>query len=196
MPPRLSIKKRNRQNRGRGKRFEYLVEKRLRGKKYPAERIFYSGAGAKKPYDVEVTFSQHDILEFEAKRTWKESLSFQSKWMALVGERHTIAFAMGTMANKIFALSAWPKTFVVPTVISQRVKVGKKFKDMLVGSFSIGSSIVNAPVITMTGKYLCVHLKDIDIQMYTIFVYQGNYYLIQSLEAYMDREWIHKLAEG
>jgi hypothetical protein len=165
---------------------------------YPAERIYYSGAGLEKPYDVEVTFAKDDLLEIEAKRTWKEFLTLKDEWLKPVRDRHCVVFAMGPRINQktapMFALSKWPSD-AFPKIENRQVKVGRRFQEMLVAMFDLQGVSITAPTISMTGKSFRVHLKDLARQSYTVLLYDGSVFLIQRFDAYMNREWSSRLVK-
>ena len=88
-----------------GTGFEYRVRDRLnelyRSAGFKAIRIWYSGAGLKKPYDVEFKYGRKLILGIEAKRSIAStSISMQREWIKRIGEKHVIIFAAGNFRGK------------------------------------------------------------------------------------------------
>lgn len=203
--PKTSAKRRNRFNRQRGKSFEYQVERRLLDMGYQADRIFYSGAGAKEPYDVQVTFRPDDLLKIEAKRTFKKSMTFDTTWIDQVDDRHAIVFSVGKGCPgrplKMYAMSKWAST-TPPYVSKQRVKVGRKFKDMMVASFElpvcieigVASDKLKCFVISTNGQ-ATKRIQGADLMHHTMLEHKGSFYLIEDLADYMNRTWKWKLGD-
>lgn len=70
-----------------------------------AKRIWYSGAGLQKPYDVEVRRGEPEdspvVLEVEAKRRIRgKALALGPKELDLVGPKHIIVFAVGNFSGR------------------------------------------------------------------------------------------------
>jgi len=199
--PKTSIKKRNRLNRQRGKGFEYQVEKRLQQLGYKADRIYYSGAGEKMPYDIQVTFKPDDILQVEAKRTWKRGISLLMKWIEAIHDRHCIVFSIGPGSPgcllKMYAVSQMAQA---PVVATQKVKIGRTFKDRTVAMFllptriDIDSNLINCKcfVITTNGQK-SKFIKTSELMHQTVLEHKGTFYLIEDLHDYMKRTWSWKL---
>ncbi len=88
-----------------GTGFEYRVRDRLnelyRSVGFKAIRIWYSGAGLKKPYDVEFKYGRKLILGIEAKRSIAStSISMQRKWIDQISQKHVVIFAIGNFRGK------------------------------------------------------------------------------------------------
>lgn len=211
-----SIKKRNKRSRGRGKRFEYAVEKRLRKRGYPAERIFYSGAGLPKPYDVEVTWDakNEDILMIEAKRTWNDFITLQSDWIEEIGPRHVVVFAMGdarkmpkrqgTREGIMYSIEEWHGD--PSKIVLDKIKVGKKIKEVLIARgqslvHSSRSHVAGTPIVHAYDAFVYKIEKSKRIYQdkllaYTVLVHNDKYYLIRDFDEYMEDTWSHKLPGG
>ena len=93
-------------SRSRGRGFELQVLKRLHGLGFEAKRKVLSGATLATPYDVIVSPYR---LKIEAKRTMKEYITLQKKWLDKVTQNLILVFAVGIYRGKkqieMFALS-------------------------------------------------------------------------------------------
>lgn len=183
MPKRKSLKasRRNRRNRQRGKAFEYDVEGHLRAQGYPAERIFYSGAGLKKPYDVEITWNERDkdILEIEAKRTFKDHISIQAKWLEAIHDRHVVVFAIGDarrgrgVVMKRYVIEQW----VLATIRQKEINV----------------TPFNSPLYIVKK---IKRLREGDLKNDIILSLNEKLFLIRDFNEYMVDRWSNRLSGG
>lgn len=90
--------RRSRLSRGRGRSFERQVLERLRSLGYTkAKRKLLSGAYLKTPYDITVSPFK---LKLEAKRTLKDFIGMQKKWLDKVGPLLSLVFAIGSFVGK------------------------------------------------------------------------------------------------
>ncbi len=86
-----------------GTRFEHQIKERFNALKkdtaLTAVRIWYSGAGAREPFDVGIyrgeVRQENLVLEIEAKRTQKRSIGLKLEWLEKVSKRHVIVLAVG-----------------------------------------------------------------------------------------------------
>lgn len=89
--------RRSRLSRGRGKRFEDQVVERLHSLGYRAKKKLLSGSYLKTPYDITVSPFK---LKLEAKRTLKDFIGMQKKWLDKIGPLLSLVFAIGSFAGK------------------------------------------------------------------------------------------------
>lgn len=88
-----------------GTGFEYkvrdLLNEMLDGRGFKATRIWYSGAGLRKPYDLELRQGRKIVLTIEAKRSiYGSSISFQKDWLKQIENKHIVVFAIGNFRGK------------------------------------------------------------------------------------------------
>lgn len=116
------LSRRSRLSRGRGRNFENHVVKRLTSLGYKAKKKLLSGSYLKKPYDVIVSPCR---LKIEAKRTLKEHITIQDKWLRRIGPKLIVVFAVGRYSGKrqveMFALS-------LPSLKDPLAKMGVKIR--------------------------------------------------------------------
>lgn len=100
------LSRRSRLSRGRGRNFENDVVKRLTSLGYKSKKKLLSGSYLKKPYDIIVSPWR---LKIEAKRTMKEHITIQDKWLRRIGPKLIVVFAVGNYHGKrqieMFAIS-------------------------------------------------------------------------------------------
>ena len=92
-----------------GNKFEYDIRDQInelgKPKEIFATRIWYSGAGLQKPYDVEVRKGEPAdspvVLEIEAKRRIRgKSLALGPKELDIVSDKHVIVLAVGRYSGR------------------------------------------------------------------------------------------------
>ena len=129
-------------SRGRGRRFEDQVVERLHLLGYKAKKKLLSGSYLKTPYDVSVSPFK---LKLEAKRTLKDFIGMEGKWLNKVGPLLSLVFAVGSFAGKqaveMFSVSLVPNSAIpemvdrYPVVVVKSVKRIKK--EQLITTFVI-----------------------------------------------------------
>jgi hypothetical protein len=143
-----------------GTGFEYDVvdmgNDLFEGTPLKATRIWYSGAGLQKPYDVEITKSTDIVMTIEAKRSMGKSIAFKISWLDRItdvngSESHIIAFACGNFRGKK-SLPAYAIYFDPVAVVGDQhcvvARPGKK------------SVTVNGKYVTVPGAELCIKVRD------------------------------------
>ena len=103
-------------SRSRGRGFEVQVVDRLKGLGYSAKKVLLSGSHLAKPYDVIVKGLR---LKIEAKRTMKDYISLQGKWLDKVSDKLILVFAVGRYSGgrtiEMWALSPCPHPMLNPS---------------------------------------------------------------------------------
>lgn len=118
----IELSRRSRLSRGRGRSFENHVVKRLASLGYKSKKKLLSGSYLKKPYDVIVSPWR---LKIEAKRTLKEHITIQDKWLRRIGPKLIVVFAVGRYSGKrqieMFAIA-------LPTLKDPCARLGCKIR--------------------------------------------------------------------
>lgn len=171
---------------------------------HPAERIFYSGAGLRKPYDVEITWDEatKDILAIEAKRTWKDRITIQSKWLDLVNGRHVIVFAMGDhrkgrAKSKLYVVEELQGWGIPTSTVCEKVKVGKRYKTISMVPNQVlrlpNRAISLAVAVPVFQVKSCVSLFQDLLGAFSVLEYKQRAFLVRDFDEYMNDTWSSKL---
>mgnify|MGYP001340653165 CR=1 FL=1 len=152
-------------SRSRGRGFEVQVVKRLHALGYQAKKMLLSGGHLAKPYDVIVRPYR---LKIEAKRTMKNHITMQAKWLNKVSDKLIIVFAVGKYGGRgtieMFALSPGTMDTVKMTDPIGGAVIMKKAKKI------DKEKILSAPFLILYNKknYLVEKFEDYMARKYSL----------------------------
>jgi len=156
-------------SRSRGKGFEAQVVKRLCALGYQAKKILLSGSHLAKPYDVIVKPYR---LKIEAKRTMKNHITMQAKWLDKVSNKLILVFAVGKYGGKksieMFSLS------FLPTPMGKATEV-----------VGLVDSTKNMVKMRRSKKIPKEHMALVPF----LVLYDERFYLVEKFEDYMEKHY-------